>query len=74
MEKRIWNWRQSLAVLDLLQKQIEDSAWSNKAVKFTPDDFYGIKDAFNMFRDAYHEREANTVEYGDFYPELDNDF
>lgn len=64
MNKKIWNWRQSLAVLDLLQKQIEDSAWSNKAVKFTVDDFYGIKDAFDMVRDKFQYYESN-IEYAE---------
>lgn len=51
MEKKIWNWRQASNILHLLQEQVDLSAYSNKAVKFTPDDAEGIRQAFNMFQD-----------------------
>ncbi len=53
MSKKIWNWRQALHYMDFLQSKIEESAYSHKTIKFTPDDYDMVKDTFNMFRDNY---------------------
>lgn len=59
-KKRIWNWRQTLRLLDVLQQQIEESAWKHTPVQFLPDDFYDTQDAFNMVRDKVQWLEDNT--------------
>lgn len=59
-KKRIWNRLQALRLLDVLQKQIEESAWNHKPVQFLPDDFYDTQDAFNLIKDGLEWLEANT--------------
>lgn len=63
-KKRIWNRRQALNLLDVLQKKIEDSAWNHKPIQFLPDDFYDTQDAFNLVRGAIEYFESN-MEYAE---------
>lgn len=59
MTNKIWNWRQANNMLHLLLEKVDESAYSNKTIKFTPDDAEGIRQAFNMFQD--HKCIKNTL-------------
>lgn len=61
--KRIWNRHQALTLLDVLQYKIEGSAWNHKPIQFLPDDFYDVKDAFDILRRTVEYYETNTEEW-----------